>query len=205
MSGEFFCKICEITCTGKAPFEQHLQSAKHIKKAQITQSSLSSEQPISPTSNASFSPITPRSPSSTTNFHSSEDSSTSLSSMSISPETMRILLEWNHPRGYKPFCDICHLPLHGDNNADLHFQSTNNLHYQKLSSWKTIEEGDARYSCKVCSEIFNNENLMRDHFTSDTHTNMAQQKANLKKLIQIYDTYGKLKQVRRESNGKLKE
>ena len=185
MSGEFICKICEVTCTGKAPFDQHLQSAKHIKKAQMN--------PVSPSSSQ---PITRSLSSTTTNI--SEDSS--ITSTYISPETMRVLLEWDHPRGYKPYCDICHITLHGGSNADLHFQSNNSLHHQKLAAWKTIQEGDAHYSCAVCSERFDNENLMREHFSSDPHRTMVEAKILLKKFILIYQTFEKLKQVRRENS-----
>jgi hypothetical protein len=202
MSSEFYCKYCAITCTGKAPFEQHLQSAKHLKKAKENPSSPSSEQSRSPN-------ISPRlitySSASATNTNIPEDSSISSASYPISQETMRILLEWNHPRGYKPYCDICQLPLHGENNADLHFSINNNIHNQKLAAWKTIHEGDARYSCTVCSELFSNENIMREHFYSDSHTNMVQQKTNLKKIIQIYQTYEQLKQERLQRKSKFKD
>jgi hypothetical protein len=190
MSTEFYCKYCAITCTGKAPFDQHLQSAKHMKKAKENPSS---EPPASPI-------LVTHSTSSASNTTISEDSSISSASYSISPETMRILLEWNHPRGYKPYCDICQLPLHGENNANVHFNVTNNIHNQKLATWKVIQEGDAPYSCKVCSEIFSNENIMREHFNSDAHGNMVQQKTNLKKFIQIYQTYEKVKQERIQRN-----
>lgn len=187
MSGDFFCKICEIACTGKVPFEQHLQSAKHIKKAQTSTTPTSPNPPVI------------RSVSST----STAEDSPSITSTPISSETMRILLEWNHPRGYKPYCDICHLPLHGENNADVHFQSNNLLHQQKLAIWKKIQEADALYSCAVCSEIFHSENQMRDHFVSDPHRTMVEQKNFVKKIILIYQTCEKLKQARRENNGKF--
>ncbi len=195
MSNEIFCKFCLITCNGKAPYEQHLQSAKHLKKVKLTESLTSSEQPIS-------SNIKSSSPTTTTiNDNLSEDSLISSASFSISPETMRILLEWNHPRGYKPYCDICQLPLHGENNADIHFNSNNNIHNQKFTAWKRINENDAKYSCKVCSEIFSNENTMAEHFNSDSHENMIQQRSNLHKFKQIYQTYDKLKQARIERKG----
>jgi len=201
MSSEFFCKICDISCTGQAPYEQHLKSTKHLRKVKLKESM--TEQSISTiTTNASSSIITNRTLSPTINDNISEDSSISSASFSISPETMRILLEWDHPLGYKPYCDICQLPLHGGNNADIHFRFDNNRHNQKLAAWKKIQENDAPYSCKVCSEIFSNEILMREHFISDSHANIIQEKNNLKKFIQIYQTYNKLKQVRiqRKSN-----
>jgi hypothetical protein len=205
MSSEYFCKFCDISCTGKAPYEQHLKSAKHLKKAKFDESPPSSEQFISTNSNRS-SPITSsHTPSFETNENISEDSSISSASFSISPETMRILLEWNHPRGHKPYCDICQLPLHGENNADIHYQSINNIHSQKLAVWKKIQENDAPYSCTVCYEIFSNENSMRDHFISEAHGSMIQQKTNLRKFIQIYQTYNKLKQARIQRKGSFED
>jgi hypothetical protein len=198
MSSDYYCKICDITCTGQAPYDQHLNSAKHLKKAKLTESQTS----VSTNTNPSSPKINPRSPT-TPNNNLFEDSSTSSLSVSISPETMRILLEWNHPLGYKPFCDICQLPLHGENNADIHFNANNKLHSQKLAAWKQIREDDPRYSCKVCSEVFSNENLMREHFNSDSHENVVQQKSNLGKFIQIFETYKKVKQVRKQAEGNL--
>jgi hypothetical protein len=197
MSTDYYCKICDITCNGQAPYDQHISSAKHLKKAKLIESQTSSEQSISTNINTS-------SPKRNTPVP-TEDSSNSSPSVSISPETMRILLEWNHPLGYKPYCDICQLPLHGGDNADIHFRSNNNIHIQKLAAWKQICENDARYSCKVCSEIFLNEILMREHFNSDSHANMVQQKINLYKFIQIYETYKKVKQVRKQTKGILKK
>jgi hypothetical protein len=202
MSNEYFCKFCEITCNGKAPYEQHLKSAKHIRKAKLTESLTSSEQSISINTNSSSSIINARTlPPTAIDNNISEDSSIFSSSFSISPETMRILLEWNHPLGYKPYCDICQLQLHGGDNADIHFHRDNILHNTKLAAWKKIYENDAKYSCKVCSEIFANENIMREHFISDSHENMIQQKNNLKKFIQIYETYNELKQARIQRKG----
>lgn len=191
MSNEFYCKFCEITCTGKAPYEQHLIGVKHLRKAKLTESCTSSDQSTA----SSF-------PEAAINDNIFEDSSTSSSSssssISISPETMRILLEWNHPDGYKPYCDICQLPLHGKGVADKHFSLNNILHNQKLSAWKKIQDKDVIYFCTTCSEIFSNENLMREHFLSDSHNIITQQKNHLKKFIQIYETYNKLKQARIE-------
>ena len=190
MSEEFFCKICAINCTGKAPFEQHLQSAKHIKKAQgnvVVPSSPS--QTITRSQSSTTSNISEATPSSF--------------STPFSSDTMRILLEWNHPRGYKPYCDICHVHLHGEGNADRHFQSTNLLHCEKLAACKAIRNDRTRYFCTVCSEIFNDEDQMSEHFRSTAHQVMAEQKEILEKFIQIYQTYDKLKQVRRQNKGKL--
>jgi hypothetical protein len=188
MSTEFFCKYCQIACNGKAPFEQHLQSAKHMKKAKENPLT---EPPASPKSVL-------HSTSSASNTTTSEDPSVSSASYTISRETMRILLEWDHPDGYKPYCDICQLQLQGGDgeNAEAHFNPSNNIHNQKLAAWKTIREGDGRFSCKVCSEIFSTENIMREHFISDAHGDMVQRKVNLNKFIQIYQTYEKLKQAR---------
>jgi len=199
MSTEFFCKICDIACNGKAPYDQHLSSIKHLKKAKLNESQTSpnlSSSSSSPTTNT-------RTPLASTATNTFEDSSISSISVSISPETMRTLLEWNHPLDYKPYCDICQLPLYGENNADIHFGSENIIHNKKLAAWKQIRENDARYSCKVCSEIFSNENLMREHFNSDFHASTLQQRNNLEKIIQIYETYNKLKQARKQSKGIL--
>ncbi|CAF0933252.1 unnamed protein product [Adineta steineri] len=199
MSSEFFCKICDIPCTGKAPYEQHINSAKHIKKAQLNSGQISSEQ--SRLINIKSSPTTNTQTSfATTNYNSSDDSSISSTSFLVSPETMRILLEWNHPLDYKPYCDICHLPLYGKDNADIHFDSNNKIHIQKLNAWKQIQEGGKPYSCSVCSELFSNENLMREHFVlSTTHADAIKQRNNLEKIIKIYETYNKLKQMRKQS------
>lgn len=195
MSEEFFCKICAINCNGKAPFEQHLQSAKHIKKAQGNVAVSSS--PAQTITRSQSSTTT------TTSNISEASPSPSSFSTSFSSDTMRILLEWNHPRGYKPYCDICHVHLHGEGNADRHFQSTNLLHHENLATCKAIRNGEASYSCTVCSEIFNDEGQMRQHFTSGAHQTMAEQKEILAKFIRIYETYDKLKQVRRQNKGKL--
>jgi hypothetical protein len=210
MSDDFYCKICSIACNGTAPYEQHVVSIKHLKKAKLHESQTSSEQ--STPSNTNTPPLTittrtlppspnTRAPITTTNNAILEASSVPSVFVPISPETMRILLEWNHPLGYKPYCDICQLPLHGDKNADVHFNANNNLHNQKLAAWKQIRENDAKYSCKVCSEIFSNENQMREHFNSDSHGNTIDQKIYLEKFILIYQTYNKLKQARREAIG----
>ncbi len=168
MSNEFYCKFCDITCTGKAPFEQHLISAKHMKKAKLTESQPSPEPSTSTNPYSSSSTTYRPTVSSKINAANSEDSSISSPPITISPETMRILLEWNHPAGCKPYCDICQLPLHGESNAEIHFQSDNVLHNQKLAVWKQIQENDARYSCKTCCEIFTNENSLRDHYNSES-------------------------------------
>jgi hypothetical protein len=109
---------------------------------------------------------------------------------------MRILLEWNHPLDYDPYCNLCQLPLHGGNNADLHFDTSNVLHQEKLRAFKQIHETNPRYSCKVCLTIFSNENAMYEHVHSDEHSKLMQQNRNLQKFILIYRTYNKLKQVR---------
>lgn len=192
MSQEFFCQICAITCTGQAPFEEHLKSTKHIRKSQG-----SVVVPSSPSQPISRLQSSPRA------SNMAEDSPSSSSTV-ISSDTMRILLEWNHPRGYKPYCEICHVHLHGEGNADRHFQSTNSLHYNKLADWETIRNGGILYSCKVCSDIFNDSGQMHDHFTSTIHQTMVEQKDLLEKFIRIYQTYDKLKQVHRENQGKLK-
>ncbi|CAF1939918.1 unnamed protein product [Rotaria magnacalcarata] len=197
MSSEYYCKICEITCNGKAPYEQHLKSAKHIKKVKLNESQKPSEQVTSRNTNTASSIVnTPISL--TTINNNSEELSFSSTISTIGPETMRILLEWNHPRGYKPYCEICQLQLHGGDNADVHFQSINNMHNEKLAVWKLICEGDGRYSCKVCLEIFSSESLMCEHFQSDQHANSVQQKVYMEKFIKIYEAYNKLKQVRKE-------
>ncbi|CAF0963263.1 unnamed protein product [Rotaria sordida] len=208
MSTDYFCKTCSIACNGKAPYEQHLNSAKHIKKAKLNESQNSSEQSIISTNTSPSTPTINTSPSiptintrpsfTTTKDNISEDLSFASTSFIISRETMRILLEWNHPRGYKPYCDICQLLLHGEDNVDIHFQSNNNIHNQKLFIWKQISENNAKYSCKVCSEIFSNDYLMNEHFISDYHTNLVQQKINLEKFTKIYEAYNKLKQIRKQ-------
>ncbi|CAF0723791.1 unnamed protein product [Rotaria sp. Silwood1] len=200
MSADYFCKICDIPCTGKAPYEQHLNSVKHIRKAKLNESQKSSDQSVISTNTSPSIPAINTRPSFTTkNDNISEDLSFASTSFIISRETMRILLEWTHPRGYKPYCEICQLLLHGENNVDLHFQSNNNIHNQKLSVWKQICENDAKYSCKVCLEIFANEYLMIEHFESDYHANLVQQKINLEKFMKIYEAYNKLKQVRKQT------
>lgn len=200
MSNDFFCKICGIACTGKAPYEQHISSTKHIKNAKLNESLTPTKQstPIS-------SPLSVTTTTTTTGASNIfEDSSTiNSSSIKISPETMRILLEWNHPLGYKPYCDICYLPLHGGDNADIHFNSNNITHTKKLAAWKRIQEADAKYSCTVCSELFSNENEMRDHFHSDSHGDAIERKNNLQKFIEIYKTYDKLLEVRMEKKDQI--
>ncbi|CAF3414395.1 unnamed protein product [Rotaria socialis] len=198
MSSEYFCKICEIACNGKAPYEQHLKSAKHIKKAKLNESQNPSEQATSTNTNTASSIVNSLISLTTTNNNNSEELSFSSITSTIGPETMRILLEWNHPRGYKPYCDICQLQLHGGDNADVHFQPINNIHNEKLAVWKLICEGDGKYSCKVCLEIFSSESLMCEHFQSDQHANSVQQKAYMEKFIKIYETYNKLKQARKK-------
>ena len=199
MSSEYYCKFCDITCTGKEPYEQHVQSAKHQKKAKLAESLPSSPAIISTPQ------INTPSPSPITTINASENSSISSPSFSISPGTMRILLEWNHPLNYPPFCEICQLPLHGGNNADEHFKRDNNIHNQKVAVCKQIHEGDAPYSCKVCAETFPTEKTMLDHFDSESHGDMKQQKQNLSKFIEIYKIYNKLKELRREQKGNVQE
>ena len=200
MSSEYFCKICNITCTGKAPYEQHINSTKHMKKAKLSETQTSLERPISTNICPSPPTINTHRPLTTTNNNLPEDYfSSSTFILPISRQTMRILLEWNHPLGYKPFCEICQLPLHGETNADIHFRSDNNIHYQKLAKWKQIHENYIKYSCKICAEIFSNENSMHQHFDSIDHVNQVQQKRSLEKFIQVYETYNKLKQVRKQA------
>lgn len=202
MSNEFFCHICDVSCSGKAPYEQHINSAKHIKRAKLNEFQKSSEQSNSPNLKRSSSTAS----NTTTSLSTPDDNitnelqymSTTASTFSISPETMRILLEWNHPRGYQPFCDICQLVLHGFNNADTHFASNNRFHHEKLAVSKRIREGNAKYSCKVCSEIFTDGNASQQHFESSQHRDFVQQKDNLQKFIKIYEAYDRLKNVRRQ-------
>lgn len=177
---EFHCGVCDITCTGKAPFEQHLASAKHLKKAKTNgneSSRASPTTPLSPSESVSLS--IPSSPSTT-----------------LSAETMKILLEWNHPRGYLPFCDICQLPLHGGNNADTHFAETNQIHQQKLNNLQQIKENDPEYFCKMCAEIFPEEKSVIIHLNSESHAETKQRKASLEKFIKTYKTFQELKKAR---------
>ena len=109
---------------------------------------------------------------------------------------MRLLLEWNHPLGYDPYCSLCQLPLHGGNNADLHFDASNILHQEKRRAVKQIHETNPAYSCKFCLTIFSNENAMYEHLHSDEHSKLMLQNDNLQKFILIYQTYKKLKQAR---------
>ncbi|CAF0879780.1 unnamed protein product [Adineta steineri] len=40
---------------------------------------------------------------------------------------------------------------------------------------------------------------MREHFVSSTHADIIKQRNNLEKIIKIYQTYDKLKQMRKQS------
>lgn len=178
MSNEFHCKICDILCSGKVPYDQHIASAKHVKKAKP------------------FSNETPTTPSSPTANVVLSSPSTPSASTELSAETMKILLEWKHPRDFPPYCNICFLPLHGDNNVDLHFAETNQLHKLKLTNHRQIQEGSAQYSCKICSEIFSNEFSMINHFQSSSHNEILEEKAKLQKLIKVYEAFQELKKAR---------
>ncbi|CAF0775809.1 unnamed protein product [Adineta ricciae] len=181
MSTDFYCKVCDIHCTGSAPYRQHLDSVKHLKKAKTIPSETSTDR-SSPT------PIS----------ISTSNESASSASFAISNETMRILLEWNHPSGLKPYCDICYLPLYGDKVADVHFTHDNNIHHQKQIALEQIRTKNPDYSCKICSEIFTGERQMHSHFASDAHETVRQQKTDLEKIIKIYETYNRLKEARKQ-------
>ncbi|UJR25978.1 hypothetical protein I4U23_007326 [Adineta vaga] len=203
MSNEFFCKICDIQCNGSGPFQQHLGSARHIKKARLitseTSSSSSSDKTSSNNANVSVSSITNTNiPFASTATNITQDTDISSGLFSISPETMRILLEWDHPNGYKPYCDICQLPLYAPKNADVHFARDNNMHWQKLAALEQIRRGEPDYSCKICSEIFSTDTQMSAHLYSDAHATVRQQKATLEKIIKIYETYNQLKEARKK-------
>ena len=114
---------------------------------------------------------------------------------------MRILLEWNHPSGLKPYCDICYLPLYGDQIVDVHFALDNIIHHQKQIALEQIRTKNPDYSCKICSEIFVDEKQMLSHFASDAHATVRQQKTDLEKIIKIYETYSRLKEARRQRQG----
>jgi hypothetical protein len=186
MSDEFYCKICDIKCTGKAPYEQHIISAKHKKKSSSIQTTVSDVNQWA-TTNTSCHPM---------NLMNKNDSSLTSRSVTISHETMRILLEWNHPRDYPPYCDICHLPLHGENAANYHYQSNNQIHQAKLINSKLIRDKKPAYSCFVCCEIFDHADNMETHLRSKEHADLVQRKNDLEKFIEIYRAYEKLKRVR---------
>lgn len=202
MSSEFYCKACEVTCNGKKTFDQHLQSTKHLSKVKAFEShpsninrSVSIPTPPSPLNTTQTSTIIDRANSDGRNLPSNP--------YSIGVETMRTLFEWNHPDGHRPYCDICHLLLHGNGNASLHFDSKNLVHNNRLAMWKRIQEENPSFSCRVCSDIFPNENSMREHFSSSQHLEKARDKESIQKFIKIYQTYNKLKEVR--SNRKDEE
>ena len=161
MSDAFYCKICEISCNGKAPYEQHISSAKHLKKVKTYQGE------SSPASSIPSTPIFRELPSSASSSSSLNTFPFPSNSVTLSAETMKILLEWKHPRGYLPFCDLCHLPLHGTGTADIHFDEKNQLHKQKSLNYQQIQTNSAPYSCKVCLEIFPNDDLMFKTFPID--------------------------------------
>lgn len=189
MTSEFYCKFCDLTCTGKEPYEQHIRGVKHLKKVKAFESlSSNSEQSITSPKLATSS--------SANNQTNSNESTLPAASFSIGAETMRTFLEWNHPDGHRPYCDICYLLLHGDDNASAHFARDNDLHYNRLAVWKKIQEESPVFSCRVCSDIFPNENSMRDHFSSTVHSDRTRDKEAMQKFIKIYETYNKFKEVR---------
>ena len=190
MSSDYYCKMCDITCSGKAPYDQHLDSAKHLKRAKTYVGQPSPEPTASSNTNASV-------PSFTKDLSPPPSVPPASTTGSLSADTMRVLLEWNHPLGYHPYCEICYLPLHGEGNADLHFSPKNLIHQQKLAARKQIRETVPNYSCKVCSEVFPSETVMLQHFHSEIHTTTTQLKSSLEKFILVYDTYQKLKEARR--------
>ena len=193
MSSDFFCRFCQIQCNGKAPYDQHVASAKHLKKMSLA-GATSLNEPAPNDFNSKMINLS-RTPSIEKSLTSSFDSLLT-SDTTISKETMRILLEWNHPMNYKPFCEVCQLVLNGGDNATIHFSSENLIHREKVNAFRRISEGTVNYSCSICAEIFDSEKQMVTHFYLDSHSETKQRKSLLQKFIRLYETFNELKTIR---------